>query len=138
MVWQFVVLPGTHTVTVVYRVLTVLLAGPESTTTLTTFEPVGVGLPGDNELPPPPPPPHESADRHKAAHSPERSARVTVVAGVRTITRAPISATPRGRRRWERLGASTPGPRMHAYVRSIEPPGRFVGFANECARCAWT
>jgi hypothetical protein len=86
MTWQSVVLPGTHTVTVVYRVLTVLLAGPESTTTLTTFDPVGAGLPGDNELPPPPPPPHESADRHNAAHAPKRSVRVNAAADERTET----------------------------------------------------
>jgi hypothetical protein len=52
--------------------------------TLTTFDPVGVGLPGDNELPPPPPPPHESADMHNAAHAAKRSTRANAGAGVPT------------------------------------------------------
>jgi hypothetical protein len=81
MVWQLVVLPGTHTVTVVNRVLTseLVLVGPESTTTLTALEADGAGPPGDSVLPPPPPPPpHESADRHKAAHAPKRHARADV------------------------------------------------------------
>src|SRR5271170_6753786 len=83
MVWQLVVLPGTHTVIVVNSVFTsgLLLVGPASTTTLTTLEPVGVVEPteelpdaGEAVLPPPPPPPQESADRHRAAQSPKRQA----------------------------------------------------------------
>src|SRR5580704_10873403 len=133
MVWQFVVLPGTHTVTVVYRVLTVLLAGPESMTTLATFVPLGGGVLEDSV--PPPPPPHDNAVKHRAAHSPACSGRLNA-AGIRSKPRAAISVTLRGRRRSERPGAGTPALRMRAYAPSIEPPDRIVGFANACDRCA--
>src|SRR5260370_38839573 len=97
MVWQLVVLPGTHTVTVVNKVLTsgLVLVGPASTTTPATLGPVGgVELPGANE--PPPPPPQESADRQRATHTPNRHAR----AGVPTAANLTISANlPRLRRR---------------------------------------
>jgi hypothetical protein len=59
MVWQFVVLPGAHTVTVVNRVLTsgLVLEGPPLTTTLATLGPVGAELPEEpldpEELPDP-------------------------------------------------------------------------------------
>ena len=83
MVWQFVVLPGTHTVTVVNRVLMsgLVLVGPASTTTPTTFEPVGVELPEEPLDPEEPlgerplsPPPQESSDAHRAAHRLKRPA----------------------------------------------------------------
>src|SRR5258706_11583674 len=57
--WQLVVLPGTQTVTVVYSVLTLLLLGPASTMTETTFEAVG-GTGVGTTLAPPPPPPQET------------------------------------------------------------------------------
>jgi hypothetical protein len=38
MVWHSVVLPGTHTVTVVYSVLMLLLLGPALTVTANTFD----------------------------------------------------------------------------------------------------
>jgi hypothetical protein len=48
------------------------LLGPESTTTPTTFEPVGVELPEEPldpvARPLSPPPPQESTDAHRAAH----------------------------------------------------------------------
>jgi hypothetical protein len=104
MVWQLVV-PGTHTVTVVNSVLTLglELVGPASTTTLTTFDPVGAELPEEpaapdaNEATLPPPPPQESAGRHRAAHSPRRHARAkTTVRAHLTIKLFPtISANPR-------------------------------------------
>src|SRR5271154_2086862 len=81
MVWQ-VVVPGTHTVTVVNSVLTsgLVLVGPASTMTLTTL--LGGGVvppvepPDEVELPLPlAPPPQESTGRHRAAHSPKRHAR---------------------------------------------------------------
>jgi hypothetical protein len=80
MVWQFVVLPGTQTVTVVNRVLMsgLVLVGPASTTTPTTFEPVGVELPEEPLDPvarPLSPPPQESTDAHRAAHRLKRRAR---------------------------------------------------------------
>src|ERR1700735_3994654 len=100
MVWQLVV-SGIHTVTVVNSVLTsgLVLVGPASTTTLTTFE-VGVDPPEEpdppdpNEATLPPPPPQESADRHRAAHSPKRHARAgTTVRAHLTINIVPtISA----------------------------------------------
>src|ERR1700722_4046612 len=80
MVWQLVVLPGTHTVTVVNNVLVSVLvvgSGPASTTTLTTLEPVDGGV-----LPPPPPestpaslPPQERTAVHRTAQNPKRAAR---------------------------------------------------------------
>src|ERR1700728_2667065 len=96
MVWQ-VEVPGTQTVTVVNSVLTsgLLLVGPASTTTLTTFEPVGVELPEEpdppdaNEATLPPPPPQESADRHRAAHSPKRHAGASTVRARLTINVVP-------------------------------------------------
>ena len=101
MVWQFVVLPGTHTVTVVNRVLTsgLVLVGPPLTTTLATLGPVGTELPEeplDPEEPPdpdempvlppslpvrpllPPPlpsPPQENIGTQRTAHSARRQAR---------------------------------------------------------------
>src|ERR1700733_43366 len=92
MVWQFVVLPGTHTVTVVNRVLTsgLVLVGPPLTTTPTTFGPVGAELPDEPPDPvepvdpverpvlPPPlpsPPPQESIGIHRTAQSARRQTR---------------------------------------------------------------
>jgi hypothetical protein len=91
MVWQFVVLPGTHTVTVVNRVLTsgLVLVGPPLTMTLTTLGPVGAELPEEPldpveevdpdvrpVLPPPlPSPPQESIGTQRTAHSARRQAR---------------------------------------------------------------
>ena len=53
MVWHWVVLPGTHTVTVVYRVLTALLLGPESTVTDATFDAGATGVVEEPESEPP-------------------------------------------------------------------------------------
>jgi hypothetical protein len=85
MVWQFVVLPGAHTVTVVNSVLTsgLVLVGPPLTTTLTTLEPDGAELPEEPPdpderplLPPPlPSPPQESMGAQRTAHSARRQAR---------------------------------------------------------------
>ena len=82
MVWQLVVLPGTHTVTVVNRVLRsgLVLVGPASTTTPTTLEPVGGGVPEEpldpeEPLAPVETPPQESTDAHNAAHRLKRRAR---------------------------------------------------------------
>jgi hypothetical protein len=101
MVWQFVVLPGAHMVTVVNRVLTsgLVLDGPPLTTTLATLGPVGAELPEepldpvvpvpvDVERPVLPPslpvtpvlpvlpsPPQESIGRQRTAHSVRRQAR---------------------------------------------------------------
>jgi hypothetical protein len=76
MVWQFVVLPGAHTVTVVNRVLAsgLVLVGPLLTTTLTTLAPVGAELPEEPVDPDdgPSPPPQESIGRHRTAHSARR------------------------------------------------------------------
>jgi hypothetical protein len=92
MVWQFVVLPGTHTVTDTNKVFTLLDDGPASTTTLTVFTVAGGGgggggvpPPPEPPLLPPPPPPQESADMHSATPKPIRIARIQA-----------ISATPRG------------------------------------------
>jgi hypothetical protein len=64
MVWQFVVLPGTHMVTVVNSVLTsgLVLVGPPLTTTLTTLGPVGTELPEEPLDPEEPPDPVEPPD----------------------------------------------------------------------------
>src|ERR1700679_267137 len=103
MVWQFVVLPGAHTVTVVNRVLMsgLVLDGPPLTTTLATLGPDGAELPEepldplvplplpvDVERPVLPPslpvtpvlpvlpsPPQESIGRQRTAHSVRRQAR---------------------------------------------------------------
>src|SRR6202034_4024913 len=91
MVWQFVVLPGAHTVTVVNRVLTsgLVLVGPALTTTPTTLGPVGAELPDDPPdpvepvdpverpvLPPPlPSPPQESIGIQRTAQNARRQAR---------------------------------------------------------------
>src|SRR5258708_16843486 len=117
MIWQFVVLPGTHTVTVVNKVLTsgLVLVGPASTTTPTTLEPVGVGPTNEPVLPPPPP--QESADQQRAAHSPKRHARDGVPRGASLI----ISASLLRSHRWARPAASTRGPRRRAYVRPPAP-----------------
>jgi hypothetical protein len=80
MVWQLVVLPGTHTVTVVNKVLTsgLVLVGPASTTMPATLEPVGVEITGAGVLLPPP---QDSSDQQRAAHSPKRHARAGAPAG---------------------------------------------------------
>src|ERR1700679_2518363 len=89
MVWQFVVLPGTHTVTVVNRVLTsgLVLVGPALTATPTTLGPVGTELPDEppdpvepvdpDERPvlPSPSPPQESIGIHRTAQSARRQTR---------------------------------------------------------------
>src|SRR5258708_25467634 len=120
MVWQFVVLPGTHTVTVVNRVLTsgLVLVGPASTTMSATSAPVGVEFPGAIEaLPPPPPPPQESIGQQSTAHSPKRHARDGVPMGVSLI----ISANLLHSHRRARPAAGTRGPRRRAYAL---PPAR--------------
>src|SRR5882672_10928183 len=116
MVWQLVVLPGTHTVTVVNNVLTsgLVLVGPASTTTSTTLEPVGVGLLGASEAPPPPPP-QESAGRQRAAYTPKRHAR----AGVPRIAILTISANLPRSRRSARPAANTRSPQRSAYARPL-------------------
>src|SRR6266404_1307904 len=118
MVWQFVVLPGTHTVTVVNRVLTsgLALVGPASTTMSATLEPVGVELPDANDALLPPPP-QESTGQQRAAHSPKRHARHGVPMGVSLI----ISANLLRSHRRARPAAGTRGPRRRAYAR---PPAR--------------
>src|SRR6266851_1820236 len=118
MIWQFVVLPGTHTVTVVNKVLTsgLVLVGPASTTTSTTLEPVGVELPGANEPLLPPPPPQESTGQQRAAHSPKRHARDGVPMGASLI-----SANLLRSHRWAQPAAGTRGPRMRAYARPPAP-----------------
>src|ERR1700730_4828939 len=96
MVWQLVVLPGTHTVTVVNKVLTsgLVLVGPASTTMSTTLEPVGVETPGADV--PLLPPPQDSTDQQRAAHSPKRLAR----AGAATGASLTINANLLCSRRW--------------------------------------
>src|SRR5882762_578693 len=131
MVWQFVVLPGTHTVTVVNSVLTsgLVLVGPASTTMPATLAPVGVGPPGAVELTPAPPlpPPQDSTGRHRTAYTPKRLAR----AGTPRIAILAISANlPRSRRR-ARPAAGTQPPRRSAYVRRPAPPDRFAVFAGD-------
>src|SRR5579863_9712094 len=107
MVWQLVVLPGVHTVTVVNRVLTsgLVLVGPALTTTLTTLAVAG------GEPPPTPvdcdvplwPPPQPDADSNTAAISPASALR--------------ISAVLPSRRRSARPRVSRRVPRMRACVR---------------------
>ena len=84
MVWQFVVLPGTHTVTDTNKVFTLLEDGPASTMTLTVFTVAGGGggvppPPPPPLLPPPPPPPQERADMHRATQKPVRIARIQAI-----------------------------------------------------------
>src|SRR5580658_7757543 len=126
MVWQLVVLPGLHTVTVVNSVLTsgLVLFGPALTATLTTLAADGVeppGVPVNGVLPWPPPQP--SADRHRAVHNPASTAR--------------ISAVLPSRRRSERPRADRHVPRMRACAHPTAPPARGSEPAGGCAPCAW-
>src|SRR5882672_1582895 len=123
MVWQSVVLPGTHTVTEVNRVLTDEPLGPASTMISATLV-IGGGVGLGARPPPPPPPPHETADAHKATPALQRKIRSSV-APIRDCSAA-ISAHPRGRRRWEWIAASTLVRRTRAYVRPTAPPGHFA------------
>src|ERR1035438_2135321 len=85
--WHCVVLPGTHTVTVVKRVLTLLPAGPPLTTTLATFELGVIGVLGvDSELPPP----QDITERQTTNPQPWRSARISadLTADLRWTTRS--------------------------------------------------
>jgi hypothetical protein len=97
MVWQLVVLPGTHTVTDVYNVLTVLLTGPELATTLATLDVVVVPLPEpelDNPLLPPPPP-QDSNAAHAAAQTPRRSDRAPRPAVITPFARGALISVSR-------------------------------------------
>src|SRR5258707_7315328 len=131
MAWQLVVLPGTHSVTVVNSVLTsgLVLVGPESTAMRVTLAPVGVEHPGAVELtrkPPPLPPQQDSTGRHRTAYTPKRHAR----AGTPRIAILAISANlPRSRRR-ARPTAGTQPPRRSADVRRPPPPDPLAGFAG--------
>src|ERR1700680_3264565 len=80
MVWQLVVLPGTHSLTVVNSVFTSFVpAGPASTTTLATLATTGeLEEPAGAAVPPLPPPPQESPARHSAAQRPKRHVRAAV------------------------------------------------------------
>src|SRR6266404_2600560 len=129
MVWQFVALPGTHTVTVVNKVLTsgLALVGPASTTTSATLEPVGVEPPDATPPWPPPPPPQESTGQQSAAHNPKRHARDGVPMEAGLI----ISANLRRSRRWARPAAGTQGPRRRAYARPPAPRDWFHVFADD-------
>src|SRR5271155_4280832 len=127
MVWQLVVLPGLHTVTVVNSVLTsgLVLVGPASTTTLTTLataggEPPEVPTDSGVSLWPPPQP---DADRHRAVHSPMSTAR--------------ISAALPSRHRSERSGEGTRVLRTRACARPLAPPDRWSGPAGGRGPCAW-
>src|SRR5450755_4280667 len=100
MVWHSVVLPGTHTVTVVYKVLTASLEGPASTTTDTTFDAAGtVVLPEEPEAGLESPPPHETVARLNTNARPPLSARLNLS----------ISATHPGRHRPVGLAANRRG-----------------------------
>src|ERR1700722_5106709 len=131
MVWQLVVLPGTHNVTVVNSVLTsgVVLVGPASTTMPATLAPVGVEPPGAVELTPAPPlpPPQDSTTRHRAAYTPKRHAR----AGRPRIATRAINANLPHSRRWARPAAGRQPPKRSAYARRPAPPDRFAGFAGD-------
>src|ERR1700722_11538391 len=62
MVWQLVVLPGTHSVTLTNNVFALLFSGPESTVTAATLEPLTVVVPPEPEpATSSPPPPQELA-----------------------------------------------------------------------------
>src|SRR5258707_4542465 len=132
MAWQLVVLPGTHSVTVVNSVLTsgLVLVGPASTTMPVTLAPVGVEPPGAVELtptPPPLPPPQDSTGRHRTAYTPKRHAR----AGTPRIAILAISANlPRSRRR-ARPTAGKQTPRTNAYVHRPAAADRSVARAGD-------
>src|SRR5258707_8553509 len=107
MVWQLVVLPGTQTVTVVYSVLRLLLLGPASTMTETTFEGfVGTGV--GTTLAPPPPPPQETNARLESPIS----LAATMLATLR------ISVSRPRRYRAARLAVGRRGLKMRACARS--------------------
>src|SRR5258707_741373 len=116
MVWQLVVLPGTHTVTVVNKVLTsgLVLVGPASTTMPATLEPVGVEITGAGV---PLPPPQDSSDQQSAAHGPKRNARAGAPAGATPA----ISANLLCSHRWARPAAGTRDPRRRACARPPAP-----------------
>src|SRR6266850_4376536 len=104
MVWHEVVLPGTQTVTVVNTVLTLLLFGPPSTTTETTFDGAGAGA----TLVPLPPPPQETKERLETPINP---------AAIMPATFRISVSRPR-RFRAARLAVDRPGPKMRACARS--------------------
>src|ERR1700730_14292134 len=105
MVWHEVVLPGTQTVTVVNSVLTLLLFGPASTMTATSFEGAGV----DTTFAPPPPPPQETNERLDRPISP--------AATIWATFRISVSRPRRFRR--ARLAVGKRGLKMRACARSI-------------------
>src|ERR1019366_4506206 len=83
MVWHSVVLPGMHTVTVVYKVLTVdalALSGPASTVTATTFDAAAIVVTPEElgATVPPPPPPHDTVARLNSIASPPPNARLNL------------------------------------------------------------
>ena len=101
MVWQ-VVVPGTHTVTVVYSVLMAGLEsslGPPLTTTLTTFE-AGVTGPPPEDPATVLPPPHESVASEINMPQPMRS----------SLAAADLTADPPWTRRREWLAGGTRAP----------------------------
>src|ERR1700683_3157629 len=112
MVWH-VLLPGTHTVIVVNRVLT-LSAGPPLTTTLTTFD-EGVGPVPDEPEPvsEPPPPPQDMAERQINNPAPRS-----------TLVTAGLTSGPLWPHRRESLGASRRVRSTRACARSPEPRDR--------------
>src|SRR4029077_3507659 len=108
MVWHVVVLPGTQTVTVVNSVLTLLLFGPASTVTATSFEGFeGAGV--DTTLAPPPPPPQETNERPEKPMSPAAAMWATFR----------ISVSRPRRFRAAKLAAGRRGLKMRACARSI-------------------
>src|SRR5258708_4372924 len=117
MVWQLVVLPGTHTVTVVNKVLTsgLVLVGPASTTMSATLEPVGVETGSPTVLRPPPP--QDSTDQQRAAHSPKRQARAGAPPGASLAINANLLCS----HRWARPAAGTRDPRRRACARPPAP-----------------
>src|SRR5277367_957504 len=127
MVWQ-VVVPGTQMVTVVNNVLTsaLVLIGPASTMTPTTFEAAGVAPPTpepDASSVPPPPPPQDSIGRQSTAQSTKYRAGLT-------------AALPRSRRR-VRPAASTPAPKIPACARAQSRRDRLDGSAGDGVPRDW-
>src|SRR6185437_3529520 len=134
MVWQLVLLPGTHTVTEVNRVLTEPPSGPASTVTLVTFASLGPPPGGAAANPRPPPPPQDSAEAQiRAAIDQQRT-----LAPVRMRCRrtAVINAGLPNPRRSAPRRSSRPARRMHAYDRPIPPPDRRSGPAGGCGPSA--
>src|ERR1700677_4854507 len=122
MVWQ-VVVPGTHTVTVVYRVLMAFTpVGPALTVTLATFE-AGVTVPVPDELDPSPgrsPPPQEITARHRKNAQP-RNAGVTseLTVGLRRIRRSEALAAGKRAHSVPACGHPTRPPDRPAALRDV-------------------